>query len=133
MSRLCLDTSAYSHFCRGHAATVDTVSSAGWVGLPATAIGELWVGFLGGRRLERNARSLAEFLRNPTVHEIPTDAHVAGIYAEILTTLRQEGKPLPTNDVWIAAAAASTGSVVLTFDEHFRAIARVGVLILIPD
>ena len=41
-----------------------------------------------------------------------------------------KGTPLPTNDVRIAAAAARAGAAVLTFDVHFREIARVGVLVL---
>ncbi len=39
---------------------------------------------------------------------------------------------LPASDIWIATVAARHGAVVLTFDEHFRAIARVGSTILAP-
>ena len=52
------------------------------------------------------------------------------MYAEILVTLRDRGTPLPTNDIWVAACAGRSGSTVLTFDEHFLAIERVGSRVL---
>jgi predicted nucleic acid-binding protein len=93
-------------------------------------LGELWLGFLLGGRLERNAPELAEFLDHPMVHEIALDHDVGRVYAEIVVALRKAGTPVPTNDVWIAAAAAHTGATVLTYDAHFRAIQRVGSIVL---
>ena len=61
------------------------------------------------------------------------DTVVAHIYGEIFADLRRTGCPPPTNDVWIAATAARAGATVLTFDEHFREISRVGSLILEKD
>ena len=55
---------------------------------------------------------------------------VARIYAEIFADLRRRGRPLPTNDIWVAATAARAGATVLTFDDHFREIDRVGSLVL---
>ena len=55
---------------------------------------------------------------------------VARIYGEIFVDLRRRGRPLPTNDIWIAATAARMGATVLTFDDHFREIVRVGSLVL---
>jgi hypothetical protein len=40
MSRYCLDTSAYSHFKRGHAPVVELVDQASWIGLSATVVGD---------------------------------------------------------------------------------------------
>jgi len=130
LSRFCLDTSAYTHFKRGHEDVVELCDTADWLGLPAVVLGELWMGFLLGGRQERNVAELREFLENPNVHEIAVDGDVARIYAEITVALRRAGTPLPTNDIWIAAAAANTGATVLTYDGHFRDIARVGSLVL---
>jgi predicted nucleic acid-binding protein len=130
LSRFCLDTSAYSHFKRGEARVVDLIDSAEWLGIPSIVLGELWTGFLLGGSVERNRGELLEFLAQPVVHEIPVDHDVARIYAEIAVALRQAGTPLPTNDIWIAAAASSVGATVLTYDEHFASIKRVGSLVL---
>jgi tRNA(fMet)-specific endonuclease VapC len=67
---------------------------------------------------------------NPTVEVVPVDQSVARIYAEIVVALRVAGRSLPTNDIWIAAAAARSGAPVLTYDAHFRAIGRIGSLVL---
>ena len=126
MSRYCLDTSAYSHLRRGIPNVVGIVDSAEWIGVPTVVIGELWSGFLAGGRRERNRSELDEFLSHPLVEELAVDREVAMIYGEIHRELRAAGTPVPTNDIWIAATAARAGATVLTFDEHFAAIQRVG-------
>ena len=130
MTRLCLDTSAYSNFQRGHPAVVDHIDRAAWIGLPSVVLGELRAGFLPGAHTDRNARESGEFLDHPVVEIVRSDEETARIYGEIVVDLRRKGTPLPTNDVRIAAAAARAGAAVLTFDAHFREIARVGVLVL---
>ena len=132
MSRYCLDTSAYSHLKRGDAAIVGLLDSAEWIGVPSIVIGELWVGFLGGDNAQRNEVELAEFMANPAVEEIVVDSRIGRIYGEIVGTLRRAGTPVPTNDIWIAAAAAAEGASVLTYDDHFALVQRVGSILLSP-
>ena len=55
---------------------------------------------------------------------------MAGIYADIILDLKKAGTPLPANDIWIAAVAVRHGATVLTYDQHFLSIARVGATIL---
>ncbi len=130
MNRYCLDTSAYSQFRRGNELVIGLIDSAEWIGLPSVVMGELQTGFLQGDQLERNEAELAGFLSNPAVNELRVDHTVARIYGEIWVALLGRGTPLPTNDIWVAACAARSGSTVLTFDEHFRSIERVGTLVL---
>ena len=130
MTRLCLDTSTYSNFQRGEPRVVEYLDRAEWVGVPGIVLGELWAGFQLGSRAEVNVRELGEFLDHALVELVPVDGEVARIYGEIFADLRSRGRPLPTNDIWIAATAARAGATVLTFDEHFREITRVGSLVL---
>lgn len=130
MTRICLDTSAYSNFQRGHAGAVKFIDAADWVGIPSVALGELWAGFLLGSRLDSNVEELRAFLDHPIVEIVEADRDVARIYGEIVVDLRTQGEPLPTNDIWIAATAARSGATVLTFDAHFRSIARVATVVL---
>lgn len=132
MSRFCLDTSAYSQFKRGHSPVVDLMDSAEWIGVPTIVLGELWMGFGLGDRFKRNAAELQDFLRNPVVETVPVDDDVARLFGEIAADLRRRGTPLPTNDIWIAAAAVRTGSPLLTYDAHFRRIDRLASQILDP-
>jgi predicted nucleic acid-binding protein len=130
MRRFCLDTSAYSHFKRGHRAAVDAIDRADWLGVPAVVIGELIAGFRQGGRARRNEAELEEFLGHSAVEVLPVNEDVARTYADVVLDLKGKGKPLPTNDIWIAATAAAAGAVVLTYDPHFNEIARVGSLVL---
>jgi predicted nucleic acid-binding protein len=132
MSRLCLDTSAYSHFKRGDPSVVELLDSAEWIGMPAIVLGELRVGFLLGSRATANESELREFLAVPVVEIVGVDAEVSRHYAEIVVDLRRAGTPISTNDIWIAATAAREGALVVSYDNHFRAISRVGSVILNP-
>lgn len=130
MTRLVLDTSAYSHFKRNDEAVVSIVTTAEWIGVPAIVLGELRAGFRRGTRVEANERELSAFLGHRVVHVLDVDDDAAAFYADIVAALLAAGTPLPTNDIWIAAVAAREGAVVVTYDAHFRAIARVGSRIL---
>lgn len=130
MTRLCLDTSAYSNFHRGEPRVVDHLDRALWIGMPSIVLGELWGGFLRGDQVDRNIAQLEEFLAHPVVEVVAVDHEVARIYGEIYADLRSRGQPLPTNDLWIAAAAVREGATILTFDAHFQAVARAASLIL---
>lgn len=130
VSRYCLDTSAYSRFQRGDARVVDLVDRALWIGISPIVLGELRVGFALGHHRDQNEEILHEFLINPAVEELSVDGEVSRHYAEIVVDLRQAGTPIPTNDIWIAAIAARAGAVVLSYDNHFETVARVGSLVL---
>lgn len=43
---------------------------------------------------------------------------------------RRAGRPLPTSDLWVAAAAARCGAPVLSYDAHFEEVARIGSVVL---
>ena len=133
MSRYCVDTSAYIQFLRGDGDAVAAIDGAGWIGFPTIALGELYMGFSLSVRRERDAVRLRDFLAHPVVERIPVDDEVAHEYGRLVAELRRIGKPLPANDIWIAACAARTSSVVLTCDSRFERIARVGCVVLRQD
>ena len=132
MTRVCLDTSAYSNFRRGVPAVVNAIDRADWIGVPCVALGEIWAGFIAGSRAERNIAELEDFLAEPLVEVLAIDRDVARIYGEIVVELRRKGRPLPTDDIWIAATAARSGATVLTFDARFLEVDRVGAQVLVP-
>jgi predicted nucleic acid-binding protein len=53
---------------------------------------------------------------DPLTHE------TAEFYSFILASLREKGRPIPTNDMWIAACALERGLVVYTRDSHFEVV-----------
>lgn len=132
MSRIFLDTSAYSAFKRGHPLIQHRVREASQIQLNPVVLGELRAGFLKGTRLRENLSELAQFLASPRVAIAPIDEETAERYAVIVDSLRRIGAPIPTNDIWIAASAMQYGSLLLTTDPHFRAVSQVVAEILEP-
>lgn len=130
MSSFCLDTSAYSNFRRGNEEVAALLDQAELVGVSTIALGELRTGFLLGGKRQRNEAELAAFLDSPVVEVLPVDAETSRHYAEIVAELRKAGTPVPTNDIWIAATAARNGTTVLTCDDHFERIGRVGSIVI---
>ena len=117
--RICLDTNAYSAFKRGDAGIVDLVETADEVAVPSVVLGELFAGFRMGSRVRRNVAELEEFLRRPGVSVATVTKAVAERYGMLVSKLKQQGTPIPTNDVWIAAVALERGEQLVTLDAHF--------------
>ncbi len=130
VSRLVLDTSAYSHFRRGDAAVLDTLARAERVLIPVTVLGELEAAFELGSRARENRRGLDDFLAEPFVDLIDATASVARHYGRVFATLKRGGTPVPVNDIWIAAATLDCGGTLLTFDRDFERIAGLDRIVL---
>lgn len=130
MSSYCLDTSAYSNFRRGNEEVAALLDRAELVGVSTVALGELRTGFLLGGKRRRNETELDAFLDSSVVEVLPVDSETSHQYAEIVAELRKAGTPIPTNDIWIAATAARNGTTVLTCDDHFERIARIGSVVI---
>lgn len=120
--RILLDTSAYSAWKRGHAETADILRNAEQILLSAVVVGELHVGFRCGSRAARNLRELEDLLASPFVSFLDVTATTADRFGRIAFALREKGRPIPTNDIWIAAHALETGADLVSFDRHFEAI-----------
>lgn len=123
--RILLDTSAYSSFMRGHDHVKEVVQSADTISVNPIVLGELQAGFQHGRHSEKNRNVLKQFLASPRVHVLAMDEETAERYAVIVNGLWTIGRPIPTNDLWIAASAMQYGLTVLTTDAHFTHIAQV--------
>ena len=50
------------------------------------------------------------------------DDNTAEFYASAWKKLRDKGRPIPTNDIWVAASAMQHGLALATLDGHFAAI-----------
>jgi len=132
MSRLLLDTSAYSAMRRGDERLLGPVREASAVFLTPVVLGELLYGFLGGGLEERNRELLREFLDSERVDVLGVDEETAERYSAIRAHLRRQGTAIPANDLWIAASAAQHGLVLLTLDSHFKNVPQVLVTYLAP-
>jgi tRNA(fMet)-specific endonuclease VapC len=82
----------------------------------------------GARKSGRASENLAridEFAANSVVLGCDTDT--ARRYGEIKHALRVKGRPLPENDIWMAAIALQHGLLLITRDTHFSDIENLEV------
>ena len=51
---------------------------------------------------------------------VPHDVDTARRYATLKAVLRRKGRPIPENDVWVAASGLQHGLILATRDQHFE-------------
>ena len=120
--RLLLDSNAYSLLMRGHERAAELVRNAEELLFSAIVVGELIYSFRAGSRFERNAADLRSFLESPYSTLVEVGQTTADRYSRIAAALQAKGRPIPTNDVWIAAHAMETGADLVSADRHFEHI-----------
>ena len=130
--RLVMDTSAYSHMRMGHPHLAGMLASAELLLIPVTVLGELEGAFELGSRARANRMALTEFLSEPFVSVLPTTPDVARHYGQVYARQRRSGRPVPVNDMWIAASAIDSGGHLVTFDKDFSRIEALDCTILAP-
>ena len=122
MKNILIDTNAYAAFKRGNAEAVEIIQRAPTIGINSIVIGELLAGFISGKHAVRNRQELKRFLDSPRVILLPITDDTANYYANIYLNLRSKGKPIPTNDMWIAASTLQHSFSLFTYDDHFMHI-----------
>ncbi len=122
MRKISLDTNAFSGYLTGDEDVLTVISKASIVYMSIFVIAELYFGFKGGNKEEENIENLNIFLSKPTVHLVDATIETSSIFADIKHILKKKGKPIPLNDVWIASHAIETGSVLISYDSHFKNI-----------
>lgn len=125
MKKILLDTSAYSNYLRGHEGVRGWIRNADEIYVNAIVIGELLAGFVKGRHEEKNREHLEKFLASDRVHIISISETTSERYAAIFKTLKESGKPIPTNDIWISASAMEHGLELVSCDSDFLAVKQV--------
>ena len=99
--------------------------------LSQVAIAETKTGFDDTHRGRRERAMLDEFLRLSNVVEITLTSATTDLYAKVFRSLHAAGRPIPVNDIWLAAQALEHGAVLVSRDRHFEAVANLRTLI--PD
>ena len=100
-----LDTNAYVAFKREAPEAIEIIRYVPTIGMSSSVLGELLSGFVIGTREANNRQELAQFLASDRVKVFAVDDGTADHYAAVYRTLRRKGRPIPTNDMWLAATA----------------------------
>ena len=117
--RLALDTNRYVDFARGDDVVIELLEHADEILLPLVVLAELRAGFAVGTRGARNEGGLRRFLLRAGVSLLVPDEQTTHHYASVFRQLRQQGTPIPTNDIWIAALVIQHGLMLSSRDAYF--------------
>ena len=114
---LILDTNAVSALFVGDPALGEVLAAEPRHHLPVIVIGEYRYGLLGSRHRGHLQELLETLVRESIV--LPVDETTADLYSQLRDELRRKGKPIPENDIWIAALAVQYRQPVVSRDVHF--------------
>ena len=86
-------------------------------------LGEYRAGISATKKGRESQAALEQFLETDSVREVEMTGKTSIYYAKIFQDLKAKGKPIPTNDMWIAATALERGLELCSFDDHFSNVA----------
>lgn len=115
-----LDTNALSAAADREPEALEIVANAERVEVPVIVLGEYRLGIAQSRHRVSYENWLREWIAAVTVLDI--DEQTTGYYAAIGWELKKAGKPIPTNDLWIAALCRQHNLPLVTRDQHFDAV-----------
>jgi tRNA(fMet)-specific endonuclease VapC len=115
-----LDTNGLSAFADGDATLKSILRDATAIALPVIVLGEFRYGIRQSRNQTAYEHWLAEYM--PAYRVLAVDSETAEQYAEIRHELKRAGRPIPTNDLWIAALTRQHRLPLLSRDRHFDSV-----------
>jgi len=115
-----LETNAVIALFANDSAMIDYLQLAEEVFVPSIVLGELHYGARRSHRVAENVARIEDFTRASSV--LDCDHVTARSYGEIKNDLRQIGRPIPENDLWIAAIASQYDLILITRDTHFAGL-----------
>jgi tRNA(fMet)-specific endonuclease VapC len=113
-----LDTNIVIALFANEAVVIDHLRGAEEVFIPSIVMGELYYGARKSSRTKENVARIDEFVSNNVI--LNCDIETARSYGQVKDKLRAKGRPIPENDVWIAALALQHGLTLISRDSHFR-------------
>ena len=124
--KLLADTSVIIDMFTGDEVAQRLMATAEKVRVPSIALGEL---FYGAQRSGREAELKRVNAFAAAASVLSCDLETARRYGELRNGLRAKGRPIPDNDIWIAALGVQHGLTIATRDSHFRELDGVALLI----
>jgi tRNA(fMet)-specific endonuclease VapC len=117
---LILDTNALSAIAEGDPSAMRIAERADRLAVPVIVLGEYRFGIAQSRHRAIYQNWLREWIAAVTVLHI--DEETTHSYVAIGLELKNEGKPIPANDLWIAASCRQHSLPLLSRDQHFDSV-----------
>ena len=115
-----LDTNALSACAEHEPAALAVVALAERLAVPVIVLGEYRLGIAQSRRRAEYEHWLREWIATVTVLDI--DEETTHYYGAIGRELKRSGKPIPANDLWIAALCRQHSLPLISRDRHFDVV-----------
>jgi tRNA(fMet)-specific endonuclease VapC len=115
-----LDTNIVIALFAGEKPVLDYLSNANEIYIPSIVVGELYYGAHKSGQASNNLHRIEDFVASNTI--LACDAVTAFHYGNIKDQLRQKGKPIPENDIWIAALSVQFDLTLVSRDDHFKQV-----------
>ncbi len=116
-SRVALDTNQAIAVLNAAANVATWITSFSEVFLPVPVVGELRFGALNSHNSDQNIVKVEQLVSRCGV--LDADLETARTYAALRVALKSKGKPIPENDVWIAAICVQHSIPLASSDTHF--------------
>ena len=114
---IALDTNIAVGFLNGEPRIVAKLATLPTIILPVVVVGELHFGAANSTRARVNLPRYVTFIDDCLL--LPIGRETAIRYSQVRLTLKQKGRPIPENDLWIAAQCLENGWTLATADAHF--------------
>jgi len=115
-----LDTNIIIGFLKNDLRIVSRLAPMDEMVITIISVGEMLYGAqVSAQKQENNNRDMS-FFRTCLI--LPIDERVALEYAHVRSRLKSMGKPIPENDLWIAATARAYNRTLVTRDAHLLAL-----------
>jgi tRNA(fMet)-specific endonuclease VapC len=101
----------------GDEGVLSKLDLASEVFISAIVVGELFFGAAKSGRPAENTAKVERFAAGRSI--LPCDLNVARAYGRVRRRLQEKGRPIPENDIWIAATATGHELVLVSRDRHF--------------
>lgn len=118
--RYLFDTNAVVALLALTPSLVSKIQYASVTHIPSVALGELYFGALNSAQVARKLARSEVIASNFPVPDCDTET--ARVYGALKARLRVRGRPIPDNDLWIAALTVQHDLILLTRNAHFEAI-----------
>ena len=126
LRRFLLDTNIVIALFAGEARVLNQLQQAVGICLPSIVLGELYYGARKSGRVATNIQRVDDFSVKNEI--LCCDLETARQYGIIKQELHSKGRPLPENDIWIAALAFQHNMILVTRDAHFNEIEGLSVV-----
>ncbi|VVB94984.1 tRNA(fMet)-specific endonuclease VapC [uncultured archaeon] len=124
--KLAVDTNAVIAYREGIKPVCKLIDESDILFLPVIVLGELLYGAKNSAKQKENEYAINILIDNSVL--VPIDKAIAIRYAKVRLKLKKAGRPIPENDMWVAATCLDLDVLLLSKDGHFENIPDLEVI-----